>query len=413
VLGVTSFHRSGHVREAAVRELDRIDDGSELPFLLLRANDWVDNVRSSAKDAIRRRMVSDRFDQFARNIQLVIRLAECGRDKHDEVVQWFIAQLVRSEHESVLHEVIQSPNRWLGRKCFRWATELDGDHRRRLVLVGLRSLDVVLRVQAARQVRLTFPLNELANILPAMEQDRFMPVRREALIARVERQPDQTIDALETALLDRSASMREFARFYLGKRGRSDFANVYRQAILRSPQIGLMGLGETGSAEDVTFALPFLSNATVAIRVAAVRLLSNLGGDRFTEELISALQDESKKVTLAACKGLWGRTADLSPRRLLEIALTNPHQHVQLAAADLLDRTGTWSAIPFLASLSVHSDERLAARSRELIARRINHVFTAPNLDERRRIEAAMDEFSGQLPQSFMHDFEQWLACRT
>lgn len=45
LLGMASFHRSGFVREAAVRALERMTTGAELKFLILRLNDWVPNVR--------------------------------------------------------------------------------------------------------------------------------------------------------------------------------------------------------------------------------------------------------------------------------------------------------------------------------------------------------------------------------
>ena len=182
------------------------------------------------------------------------------------------------------------------------------------------------------------------------------------------------------------------ARFYLGKIGRSGFAEVYRNVLPQSPEIALLGLAETGVADDVQVALPFLQHSKVPIRVAAVRLVASLGGDKFTDDLMTALQDRSKKVTLAAAKGLQGEIADLSSERLWKIAQTSRLQHVQLAATDLLDVAGGWSAIPFLFRLSVHSDERLAFRSRHLIAHRINRVFTAPSQVERQGIQEAIDE---------------------
>lgn len=46
--GLASLHPSGFVREAAVERLATSDDPLALPFLLLRANDWVSPVRDAA-----------------------------------------------------------------------------------------------------------------------------------------------------------------------------------------------------------------------------------------------------------------------------------------------------------------------------------------------------------------------------
>ena len=96
----------------------RIEDGSELPFLLLRANDWVATVRGFAIVAVRHRFLPGYFDHFARNAQLVLRLAECGRDKHDDIIQWFTGQLVGSQHEAVFLKIVQGANRWSSRVAF-------------------------------------------------------------------------------------------------------------------------------------------------------------------------------------------------------------------------------------------------------------------------------------------------------
>lgn len=50
-LGLASFHFNGHVRESAVRPLGDVFNGTELPFLLLRLNDWVPQVRGTAGES--------------------------------------------------------------------------------------------------------------------------------------------------------------------------------------------------------------------------------------------------------------------------------------------------------------------------------------------------------------------------
>src|SRR3954447_18043505 len=41
LLKLLSMHADGYLREVALRSLNAIHDGSEIPFLLLRLNDWV------------------------------------------------------------------------------------------------------------------------------------------------------------------------------------------------------------------------------------------------------------------------------------------------------------------------------------------------------------------------------------
>jgi hypothetical protein len=86
-VGLISFHGSGFVRETAVNELANVFDGSELPFLLLRLNDWVGTVRESAAAAVLHRIRPDYARHFFRNLWLVDRLKICGRNQHAPLVE--------------------------------------------------------------------------------------------------------------------------------------------------------------------------------------------------------------------------------------------------------------------------------------------------------------------------------------
>ena len=50
VLGLTSFHSDGYIREEALRRLALGRSGAELPFLLIRMNDWVKEIRLAARE---------------------------------------------------------------------------------------------------------------------------------------------------------------------------------------------------------------------------------------------------------------------------------------------------------------------------------------------------------------------------
>ena len=55
-LGFVGSHPNGYVREAVVHALGEVRSGAELPFLALRANDWVPVIATAAADLILRRL---------------------------------------------------------------------------------------------------------------------------------------------------------------------------------------------------------------------------------------------------------------------------------------------------------------------------------------------------------------------
>ena len=163
ILGLASLHRNGYVREAAVCQLDLIEDGREIPFLLLRLNDWVAGVRKAAVSAIHRRLVPGRLEDFVRSIHLVFRLVGCKRDDHSEIVAKVLKELVAPQNEAVLDGLVNGDDRRVRRRCFRLAIELDRPHRGRLIKTGLRSSDAVIRLWAANRASRDLHGEELEN----------------------------------------------------------------------------------------------------------------------------------------------------------------------------------------------------------------------------------------------------------
>lgn len=85
-LGMFSFHSNGHIRETAIRTLSTWHDGEELPFLLIRLNDWVRPVRDAAKQAVWTRIRPGYAAHFIRNVALIDRLRQQTRGDHRVLV---------------------------------------------------------------------------------------------------------------------------------------------------------------------------------------------------------------------------------------------------------------------------------------------------------------------------------------
>src|SRR5260370_13863650 len=85
-LGMASLHFSGYVRDEALRKLTDAQDGAELPFLLLRLNDWVQEVRHTAHLLVRERLTTKYAPFFVSNIALGNRLRLVRRGQQGEIV---------------------------------------------------------------------------------------------------------------------------------------------------------------------------------------------------------------------------------------------------------------------------------------------------------------------------------------
>ncbi len=260
VMGVLSTHPDGYVRQAAVERLALLGDGGELPPLLLRANDWVPQVRAPAHEALRTRVVEAYVPHWVRSLALVLRLRGCGRGNYERLVEGVLALLRTPAARDEVRAGLSSPDTSVRRACLRILLDAEGAGLDALIGDALGSGDGMLRLLAAQAAtRLDEPA--LRVLLPRIMQDGFARVRLVALRLGASR-PGVVLPALRPALLDRSPAVRGEARAALARLEPLDFAAFYRGHVAADgPRLpaAVAGLAETGGQEDSDLLAPLLA----------------------------------------------------------------------------------------------------------------------------------------------------------
>ncbi|MGD6818737.1 hypothetical protein [Metabacillus sp. 84] len=108
ILGLCTFHPNGYVREEAMTILASFHTGRELPFLLMRCNDWVSEIRRLDKRLAEERIEDSQVEAFAANLPVVFKLKNSNRADHDLLFEKISALLSRPEAIPFLHEGTQS-----------------------------------------------------------------------------------------------------------------------------------------------------------------------------------------------------------------------------------------------------------------------------------------------------------------
>ena len=167
-MGLVSFHPSGYIRELAVRRLTRMTGGQELPFLLLRLNDWVVPVSQTALMAVQERITPQYADALVRNILLVFNLAGQKRREHMPMLSAITDLLKRPECDAALQWGMAAPEKQARRLCFRILREAADARLPEAVSQMLADLDPVIRQAASHCARVTLPDDALRALLPLM-----------------------------------------------------------------------------------------------------------------------------------------------------------------------------------------------------------------------------------------------------
>ena len=398
LLGLVSFHHSGYIREFAVRRLSERNTGSELPFLLLRLNDWVDPVYQLALAAVQERITPQYAEALVRNISLEFELERQTRHEHGKVLTAITTLLKRQECDVALQQGLIAPDKTTRSLCFQVLVEADDARLPLSIPTKLADAHPAIRLSAARIARIMLKEDELRALLPTMRLDTFMPVRREALYACVERLPYLAPAALTTALLDPSAGIRGIARYHLRQSENSDISAFYRQVLTESVSasslnVALSGLGETGTAADVSLILPYLAHPLAKVHRASVRAIAKLDGDNQIEALLAALTDEKPSVAHEAREALRSRLGFVDKETLQHLFQTQLHLHVKLDVLALLSALPKWDSLPFLVEAAIDEDSTLRAQAVKHLQAwfsRYNHSFTRPTTAQIERLAKAL-----------------------
>ena len=413
--GLASFHTNGYVREAAVDELCKVKDGSELPFLLLRLNDWVPVIRDCASAGVRERLLPENAANFISNLHLVMRLEMRGRaDK--SLVEMIYALLRRPECRDALQAGMASQDRALRRASFQLAAGANEAGRCLMIRTAFNDPDPATRAWAARRFLPEVPDVELAQVVGSLLKDRFRPVRQEALWALASRLPDIAAEPLRLALLDTSTSVRETAQHFLAKSGFEIgpyYSTVIREGNPKFLPAAIRGLGEVGQKTDAEQIRPFLLAAEPRLRKAAIYALGRLDAETFLPEFLAGLADSHPGVSRESVRACLPKARFLDMDALWTLFQSDSRFYVRKHALMLIQRFGKWERLAPLVIACGDSDSMISELAKAGIRRWIstyNSSFAEPSAVQIRQIRQGLANSAGMLDRHIVMEIGSCLA---
>jgi len=410
MLGPLSFHPSGYVREQAVKQLAKCKQGFEVPYLLIRLNDWVPPICAAAQAAICCRLTADYTTHFVTHFELVAHLPEFGRNNVSSTADAVFQLLLQDAHEDLLASLCRTAKPGVLRRFVRRAFRMEGDHYARLARHAIESHDVVARLWSARYWR---DSECDATPIDKLLRDSFPPIRQLAYEMKAKHNSSDGVEVWKQAALDRSSSVREHARYHLEKEAGIDVRDVYRQALSAAPTSlpALAGLSEIATESDLRVLRPYAHHPHASRRRVAIAGIARVLGERCVDELLEMLTDDSASVVRQVVKQLRAYAPSIDGREVFDRLERSRTGAAKLAILDLIDATGKWKSLPWLL--------RCTGRGNGLVAEKaISHlhawlasncVYTKPTEAERAAIVQAHTEVQDRLPPSLTKQLRESL----
>ena len=392
VMAVAASHRNGYVREAAVSGLAASREGRSVPYVLLRLNDWVTQVREAAHQAIETFLQPEFASDVVAALPAIRALARRTRADHEELIHRVFNFLRTPACETAVRAGCAAPDRAIRRDCLQIMLRPENVHAagEAQVVFGaaLADRDPAVRLWAARELASALPARWAEALARRALADRSVQVRRAALAVVAPSLSDDEVRPLfEAALLDTHTTARWQARVLVLARGPFDLAGFYRRVLGEATQPvlvrgALLGLGESGTTEDVARVVPFLSADRLRVRCAALHARADLEALSTIEPYLSALWSLEPGLSREARRALEPRLGHLPVATLNTLVVDHAlPPHTRRNALSLANGKSKWERLPVLLDGCADSDEVIAKMASLLVdgwCARYNRSFLQP-----------------------------------
>jgi len=351
-----SEHRDGFKRENAVRRLGMLGNPVAIPKLIVRANDWVPQVRSAARTSLFNLMKSGNAEAFIHSLPEIYHLQDCGRDDHSTLISDVTSYLLLPENVKYIKDAITSEDRYLARIATSLCIENSILEKQDLVSKCLFHHDVIVRNIASNLLR-EFSGEVLNNLLEIAIKDTFMPIRREAFQIYLKAFPEKGLEIARMFLFDNHISIREIAIKKLTK-NQIDIEGILLTVLISDGQSALkircaiLGLAEIGSKSSILTIKNLTENVLPSIRRASIQALVKLIGEDARSYLQSGLKDKSPNVAKESSRLIQKLGLRLSVGELIEIVDKACINHTLTVCISIAKRINKWDRLMFLLGMS-------------------------------------------------------------
>ncbi|MEZ4545961.1 MAG: hypothetical protein R3C24_18955 [Cyanobacteriota/Melainabacteria group bacterium] len=385
LFGLASCHRNGFVREAALDHLSSnlpTVNGCEIPYLLIRTGDWVEEVRTIALNSLDKIVEQQNLAKFLPYLEVVhrmsLRVRDAGLDKRQFLLKRIEEFLKTEEHRKLLLSGLDSKyfKDYLSRRrCLALLEEIP-DRSTSLTEAIISHIsqdpDITIRFALTRLTENLSPERRML-ILKKLAAEGTGIERREALRTLFDLSQDGGKELAFKALLDRSASVRILARWKLRTLTPDiDFRLYYQKTITQDlgrqvKATALIGLSETGTAEDAATIEEYTRSTDRILKKAAIKSLAKLDASKYLDFFVATLAGEDAGLSKEARQALAPRARLLNPEQLAEIASTSPYTHAKRNALFILSKAEKWERFISMINAIGDHDEMIVERAEYLL----------------------------------------------
>lgn len=386
-LKLGTFTSNGYYRQQCVKHLRGVE--GSLPFLILRMNDWVVQIREKAFELIPQRMQECGLYELFSSLPMIEKVKNARRRKDAQIcfVETLAENLIRQKIEFAPNKILDEIHDYeiqIRNAVYRF---INGNH----VLTRER-MERLLACERTGYGQMLLILGIFRHYgYDSLWAEKYLHaksavVRYHTLIYRYE-QEHHAWEGLQKMLLDPSIRIRDYAAYILEKCTDIDVAAFYLKDLENNlSKTALLGIGEHGKETELEVIRPYLEDEREQICKAALEAYGKLAEANGEEIYWRFLFDTRPVIARQAYRCVQKYLIAYGAQRLYEAYMQNRFGFMSDYFLNLLLREPSWMRLPYL--LTLYCEEELTEKQRLLVTSGIHsrHMYAKISKEQAERI---------------------------
>ena len=354
VIVFASFNPNGFIREQAMRMMK--DCAGTLPFVILRQNDWVLQVRNAAEKIAEHRLSHLSPGELIAALPFVDILSRSKRVSRKSIYTDIIhSTLTSHENESDLAAGLDAANIRSRRICTNALFNMKSP-RYDLAFSRLKKeTDPFLRAFIFSQ--LVGAGQNMDSVIESFLQDKYPHNRIKAFQYICEHDQNRALQISHDLLLDKNAAVRDTVRFFLKSECADfDFDTFYKKHLTTHTVPAIYGLSETGNTEYMAVIEGYLHVTQTSVVRAAMTAIMRLSCNKYDAAITEFLMDDRVGIVKAA-RNLILKTASPNYARVMEIFKATPYENTKRKCFSILLTASKWPRLIFILDILENGGE--------------------------------------------------------
>lgn len=416
---LATLHSSGWIREQAIIALTRSGDPGSLPFVMLRCNDWVMQVRQAAEQWFSVHAAAVSAHQLAVSVPILAALTERSYGRASKIVTTLLERLTQPAAAPMLMEWLPRSEARTRRLLFTLLEQSGALHDVGTQSVLLKHPDPIFGILLLKHLRWQSPELPKELVDQAMSA-RSAILRRYALYCLSEDQISRVMPLLSEAVFDSAQGVRSFAQYYLLKRISAEELQSRYTEVLQDPRVRnarlaacILGFHEAGGRWAASRYLELAQHKSTQVRVAVMRTFAGVYFEDALPWLKKAFASDEGSALAKVAVAVFRKHPRAWTLSEIKNLLGEGHSKpVRLRAFALLCRRGKWEQLPVLFELLADPSDMM---ERNVLSRlsawldKFNQSQTQPTRIQKEQAVAALDRAGDHVDSRFSSAFRALL----